>query len=108
MSAISPALAELPDHLTTGLPRWPIVPAVLTGRLAVATGSHGQQLWRALLAPAVEYIATSNIGAFALVVEAKDDAAQRFYRRRHGFVEIKGEPPRLALPLATALQALAP
>ena len=35
LSAMSLALAEIPDTLTKGLPRYPIVPVVLMGRLAV-------------------------------------------------------------------------
>lgn len=105
LSATSLALAEIPDALAKGLPRYPIVPAVLMGRLAVATSAQGRKLGRALLAHAVEYVATGNIGAFALVVDAKDDAAQRFYER-HGFVAISGHPRRLILPLESALQAM--
>jgi GNAT superfamily N-acetyltransferase len=105
LSATSLAFADLPDNLAKGLPRYPVVPAVLMGRLAVAVHAQGQQLGVALLAHAAEYVATSNIGAFALVVDAKDDAAQRFYER-HGFVGIIGHPRRLVLPLATTMHAL--
>ena len=97
--------SSLPAPLAQRLPRYPIVPAILMGRLAVATSAQGQKLGVALLAHAAEHITTSNIGAFALVVDAKDDAAQRFYEH-HGFVGILGHPRRLVLPLATAQQAL--
>ena len=107
LSVTSLALAELPGHLVKALPRYPVVPAVLIGRLAVATAAQGRQLGRALLAHAVESVATGNIGAFALVVDAKDDAAQRFYER-HGFVTITGHPRRLILPLATGLALVGP
>lgn len=105
LSATSLALAEIPDRLVKGLPRYPIVPAILMGRLAVATTAQGHKLGTAMLAHAVEYVATANIGAFAVVVDAKDDAAQRFYER-HGFVAIVGHARRLILPLETALQAM--
>ena len=105
LSAMSLALAEIPDTLTKGLPRYPILPVVLMGRLAVATKAQGHKLGTALLAHAVEYVATGNIGAFALVIDAKDDVAQRFYER-HGFVAITGHPRRLILPLESALRAI--
>lgn len=107
LSATSLVLAELPDSLTKGLPRYPVIPAVLIGRLAVATGAQGRKLGLALLAHAIEHVAISNIGAFALLVDAKDDAAQRFYER-HGFLAIKGHPRRLILPVATALRVANP
>lgn len=107
LSATSLALAELPADLAKGLPRYPIVPAVLMGRLAVATSAQGKKLGLALLAHAVEHVAASNIGAFALLVDAKDHAAQRFYER-HGFTAVIGHPRRLVLPLATVLQLAKP
>ncbi len=105
LSATSLALTELPPQLTKSPPRYPVVPAVLMGRLAVASDARGQKLGRALLAHALEYVATSQIGAFAIVVDAKDDAAQKFYER-HGFVEISSNGRRLVLAVATALAAL--
>jgi hypothetical protein len=38
---------------------------------------------------------------FALVVDAKDEAAARFYRH-HGFQEFSGRAGRMFLPVATA------
>jgi GNAT superfamily N-acetyltransferase len=103
LSAASLALAEAPDALAKALPRYPAVPAVLMGRLAVATAVQGRQLGRAMLAHAIEYVATSNIGAYAIVIDAKDDRAQRFYER-HGFAGLIDQPCRLILPLGTALK----
>jgi GNAT superfamily N-acetyltransferase len=103
LSASSLALAELSETSQKALPRYPVVPVVLMGRLAVATQAQGHKLGSALLAHAVEYVATGNIGAFGLVVDAKDDAAQRFYER-HGFIVINDR--QMVLPLETALMAL--
>ena len=107
LSATSLALAELPDVMSKKLPRYPVVPAVLMGRLAVSVGAQGHKLGRALLAHAVEYVATSNIGAFAIVVDAKDHRALRFYEK-FGFVEITRQPRRLLLPLGTASALIKP
>jgi hypothetical protein len=46
-----------------------------------------------------------GIGAFALVVDAKDDRAVAFYGSI-GFALIPGEVRRLFVPIATTLQAL--
>lgn len=104
LSAMSLALAALPDPLAKGLPHYPVVPSVLLGRLAIASNAQGRKLGRALLAHALEYVATSQIGAFAVIVDAKDDAARRFYEH-HGFVGLIGQERRLILPNATALAA---
>ena len=45
-----------------------------------------------------------GVGAFALIVDAKDEGAAAFYRA-NGFAPIPGEARRLFLPIATALQA---
>lgn len=55
----------------------------------------------ALLADALIRAVRSDIAAYALVVDAKDDIAANFYRH-HGFLELTGEPLTLFLPLATA------
>ena len=107
LSATSLALCDLPDTMTKKLPRYPVVPAVLMGRLAVSVEAQGHQLGRALIAHAVEYIATGNIGAFAIAVDAKDVRAQKFYEKL-GFVEITSQPRRLLLPIGTALALLKP
>jgi hypothetical protein len=56
------------------------------------------------LADAIDRVARGDLGAFALVVDAKDADARRFYEH-HGFVAIKDEPMRLMLAIATALKA---
>ncbi len=42
---------------------------------------------------------------FALIVDAKDDAAVAFYQH-HGFQRFASRPMSLFLPIATALEAL--
>lgn len=43
--------------------------------------------------------------AFALLVDAKNDAAVAFYEH-HGFLRLASQPRMLFLPLATAAKAL--
>ncbi|MFW5396840.1 MAG: hypothetical protein XXXNARYT_002568 [Candidatus Accumulibacter regalis] len=58
----------------------------------------------ALLADALDRAARSEIAAYALMVEGKDEAAVAFYRH-HGFIALPDSPLTLFLPLATALSA---
>jgi hypothetical protein len=46
-------------------------------------------------------IARSELGVFAMLVDAKDEAAQRFYEH-YGFTLLNGEERRLCLPIALA------
>ncbi len=105
LSATNITFSDLPEKFIKGLPRYPVVPAVLIGRLAVALDAQGKKLGTALLAHAIETIATGNIGAFAVVVDAKDDTAISFYQR-HSFELLENEEKRLVLPVDIALKAL--
>lgn len=105
LAAISVAFDSLPADLTKRLPRYPVVPAMLIGRLAVAAEHQGKGLGRALVADAAIRTNGFGIGAFALVVDAKDERAVAFYAA-NGFASIPDEPRRLFLPIATALQIL--
>ena len=70
------------------------------GRLAVDKQFKGQGLGGALLVDALDRAARSEIAAFALIVNAKDDVAATFYRH-HGFIALPDSPLTLFLPLAT-------
>jgi GNAT superfamily N-acetyltransferase len=91
-------LADLPASLAKRLPRYPSVPVARLGRLAVALPYRGRKLGGALLWDAVERAARSEVAVYALVVDAKDEQAERFYRH-HGFVAFGGPPGTLILPL---------
>jgi GNAT superfamily N-acetyltransferase len=82
------------------------VPAALLGRLAVAQTYQGKGLGGVLLADAVLRTARAELGVFAMLVDAKDEAAQRFYEH-YGFTLLQGAERRLCLPIATALRNLA-
>jgi GNAT superfamily N-acetyltransferase len=103
LAATSVAVDKLPSDLTKRLPRYPLVPAVLMGRLAVAAEYQGQGLGRALIFDAAIRTDRLGIGAFAIIVDAKDDRAAGFYRA-NGFALIPGEARRLFVPMATALR----
>ena len=88
------------------LPRHPI-PAVMLGRLAVASSEQGEQFGSWLLMDALKrtVLVGQQSGVFALVVGAADDKARDFYLR-HGFLSIAERPLTLYLPLETGLLAM--
>lgn len=100
LASSSVLLTELPANIGKKLPRYPTVPAVRMGRLAVDQAFKGQGLGGALLADALDRAARAEIAAFAMVVDAKDDAASAFYQH-HGFIALPDSPLTLFLPLAT-------
>ncbi len=69
------------------------VSVILLGRLAVATAAQGHGLGRDLLADALHNatLGASILGARALVTEAIDENAGRFYAH-HGFTATKARP----------------
>ena len=77
-------LTDLPASLTKRLPRYPSVPVARLGRLAVDKSFQGQKLGAAMLADAAIRAMRSEVAVFAIVVDAKDDSAEAFYRH-HGF-----------------------
>jgi GNAT superfamily N-acetyltransferase len=105
LAAASVTLDALPEDVAKRLPRYPTVPAVLIGRLAVARDQQGKGLGSALIADAVARVDRLGIGAFAIVVDAKDDRAAAFYAA-NGFFALPGEQRRLCIPMETALRAL--
>lgn len=96
----------LPPAATKRLPRYPVIPAMLMGRLAVASKYQGQGLGRALVADAAIRTNGFGIGAVALIVDAKDEVAAAF-SEANGFALIPNQTRRLFLPIATALAAQA-
>jgi len=100
LASASVQLADLSAAKAKKLPRYPSVPAVRMGRLAVDQVFRGQGLGGALLADALTRAARSEIAAYALLVEAKDRAAECFYCH-HGFIALPESPMTLFVPLAT-------
>jgi ribosomal protein S18 acetylase RimI-like enzyme len=92
------ALTDLPEALSRRLPRYPSVPVARIGRLAVDQAFQGKKLGGALLADAALRAARSEVTVFALVVEAKDEAAAAFYRH-HGFESFGSRARQLIVSL---------
>ena len=98
-------IIDLPANLTKKLPRYPSIPAVRVGRLAVDARFQGRGLGGALLADALVRVMSSAAAVYALLVDAKDEKAAAFYRH-HGFVALASQPRTLFLPIATAEKSL--
>ena len=99
--AASIPLADLPPDETRRLPRYPTVPAVRIGRLAVDQSFQGRGLGAALLADAASRAVNADAAAFTLLMDAKNDQAVAFYQH-FGFRVLASQPRTLFLPLATA------
>jgi predicted GNAT family N-acyltransferase len=100
LSAAQVSLKDLPDAMGKRLPRYPAVPVARLGRLAVDAEYRGQKLGAALLWDAAMRSVRSELMVFALLVDAKDDQAEAFYRH-HGFIAFAGASRQLVLPLAS-------
>lgn len=100
LASASILLGELPASIARKMPRYPVVPAVRLGRLAVDQAVKGQGLGGALLADALHRAARSEIAAYAMLVDAKDESAVAFYLH-HGFIALPDSPQSLFLPLAS-------
>lgn len=105
VASSSVPLTDLPEEVTKKLPRYPSVPAVRMGRLAVDRQFTGKGLGAAMLADALARSLNAEIAAYALVVDAKDEQAAAFYRH-HGFLAFNDNQLALFLPLATAQDPL--
>lgn len=93
---------DLPETVTKKLPRYPHLPSVLMGRLAVDEAYKGQGLGAFLLIDALKraYAISASIAATFFVVDAKDDAAKVFYQC-FDFLALEDDTLRLYLPMKT-------
>lgn len=106
LSSTSVQLAELPAETVRNLPRYPLAPATLLGRLAVDRRQRGKRYGRFLLADALYRAARSEIASFAVIVDTKDDNARRFYERE-SFLPLPDQPLKLFRPMADIRQLFA-
>jgi predicted N-acetyltransferase YhbS len=102
LSQFSIDFVQLHEALARRLPRYPVVPATLLGRLAVATALRGQRLGETLLFDALHRCLqqSEHIASTGVVVDAKDELSAAFYRR-YGFTAILDAGRRLFMPMKT-------
>jgi GNAT superfamily N-acetyltransferase len=94
LSSTAVRLRDLPEEVARRLPRYPLVPATLIGRLAVDRRRHGQGWGSFLLLDALYRCTVSEIASFAIIVDAIDDKARAFYLH-HSFLPLPDPPQRL-------------
>ena len=100
LSAFAVEVAELPEEIQKKLPRYPRLPATLLGRLARDERFPGTGSLLLVDALAKAHRQAAQIASLAVVADAKDDAALRFYRK-FGFASLGGHPRRVFLPMGT-------
>jgi predicted GNAT family N-acyltransferase len=102
LSSSSVRLSDWPDSVRKKLPRYPLVPVTLIGRLAVSRSHRGHRVGERLLIDALQrcHAASSAVSSVAVIVDAKDADVATFYAR-YGFVAFPDQPFRLFLPMKT-------
>jgi GNAT superfamily N-acetyltransferase len=99
LSSTAVNVGEWPPQIMRKLPRYPLVPATLLGRLAVDRRLQGRGYGRYLLADALFRAVRSEIASFAVIVDAKDENARRFYERE-SFLPFPDQPMKLFRPMS--------
>ena len=84
-----------------------MIPVSVIGRLAVSRDHAGRGLGADILADALRRIAVASqsIGIGAVLVQAKDDRAKRFYLACAEFIEFPEDSRTLFLPIETVVAA---
>jgi len=94
-------LRDVPQEVAKKLPKYPLVPATLLGRLAVSFNFRGKGLGGTLLMDALHRSLqlSEQVASSGVLVDAKDDA--RSFYKKYGFIELPKIDKRLFLPMAT-------
>ncbi len=101
LSAYGVKLSELPRDIAKKLPRYPLIPATLLGRLAVSREHQGRKLGTVLLMDALHrsWKNTAEVASVGVVAEAMDESARMFYLH-HEFISLAEQPRRLFIGMA--------
>lgn len=102
LSSISIFPGELPNELIKKLPRYPVLPGILLGRLTVDIRSQGMSIGQYILIDALKRSlqVSSQIGIVAVIVDAKNENAVKFYQH-FGFIQLPNNGNRLFIPINT-------
>lgn len=105
LSAGAVERAAVPGRLRRNAPD--AIPVTVIGRLAVSKSHAGRGLGADLLADALRRIAAASqsIGIGAVMVQAKDEQAKRFYLACAEFIEYPANSQLLFLPIETVVAA---
>ena len=102
LTATAVKLTELPPEIVKRLPKYPLVPATLLGRLATSLKYRGQGLGEYLLIDALKRSLEVSrvVGSAAVIVDAKDSSGVRFYEQC-GFKLLPEQDLRLFIAMKT-------
>ncbi|WP_309741114.1 GNAT family N-acetyltransferase [Chamaesiphon sp. OTE_20_metabat_361] len=100
LSSYSIASIELDESTAKKLPRYPLLPAILLGRLAVDSRYQGKGYGGFLLLDAMKRCLelSTQLAAVAMVVEAIGQGAVSFYKD-YGFIEFPDDPMKLYISI---------
>ena len=106
LSAYGIRVTELPPAVAKKLPKYPLIPATLLGRLAVSQDHRGQKLGRLLLMDALyrSWKNTIVIASIGVAAEAYDESARSFYLH-HEFVPLLEHPRKCFIAMGTIKKA---
>ena len=106
LSSATLLLDSVPSEMSRQLGRQPSVPTTLLGRLAIASSRQKRGLGERLLWDALNRCEEKSreIGSVAVIVDAKDEDAARFYERC-GLRRFADPPLRLFMMMATIAKA---
>lgn len=107
LSSYSIHPAGLPRSIIRKLPKYDEYPAILIGRLALDRRYQGKKLGRRLLLDALYrcLVLSRQLGAVAVVVDAKDSSARAFYEHV-GFLPLESHDLKLYVPMETVAKLL--
>lgn len=102
LSSIGIDASELPDEVIKKLPKYPLLPGILLGRLAINSSHQSQGIGALLLIDALKrsLSISEQIGINAVIVDAKNKAAANFYAH-YGFIEFPSNNLKLFMPMNT-------
>jgi len=102
-------LDEWPEALNKKLPLYPVVPVTLLGRLAMDKRHQSKGLGEYLLMDALWRCSTvaREIASLAIIVDAIDDKARRYYEH-YGFCTFPKQADRLFLHMQTIQEMFKP
>jgi ribosomal protein S18 acetylase RimI-like enzyme len=102
LSSYAIELSTLPDEIVKKIPKYPLLPVTLIGRLAVDRNFQGQKIGKHLLMDALlrSENLSREIGSMAVIVDSKDETSRSFYEK-YDFKQFKKNPLKLFLPMST-------
>jgi predicted GNAT family N-acyltransferase len=93
-------ISVLKEAFAKQLPRYPLLPATLLGRLAVDNNQKGKGFGELMLVDALKrtFNASKQVASLVVVAEALDENAANFYMK-YGFQPFKQDAMKLYLPM---------